>query len=223
MRSKPAMLLGCLAVLLTTGCIEISVGGGSVGVPGSGTLQTEMRQVPDFDKIRILGVGTLDYSHSEELGLVVKTDDNLLPMISTEVEDGVLVIRPIDSISPTELTYEISSPTLNGVTLEGATKVNLDSIASDSLTINVSGASKIDAGGEVNQLIVDVSGASKAELERLSSKTAMLKLSGASKASVYASEAADIEVNGVGKVDVHGNPKNQKQSVSGLGSVDFLN
>ena len=63
------------------------------GIPGSGVIVAESRFVDDFDAISLNGSANLLISVGEPASVTVEIDDNLLDVITTEVDNGCLEIR----------------------------------------------------------------------------------------------------------------------------------
>src|SRR5437870_5172514 len=77
-------------------------------VHGSGNIVTEDRQVSGFDGVSVSGAGELIISQGNVEALRIETDDNLLPLIKSEVHDGRLLIGPRNvNLDPTKsLRYQ---------------------------------------------------------------------------------------------------------------------
>ena len=73
--------------------------------------------------------------------------------------------------------------------------------------LSLSGASKIDIDGDVDSLRLDAVGASKIEAEDLTVKDLHLNVSGASKAEVYVTGTLWAQAAGASKITYHGNPE----------------
>ena len=109
---------------------------------------TETRPVEDFHAISLDGVGTLNFAQDDVTTLTVEAEEDALPLISTEVEDGVLHIRTEWKTSKVisykhPPVYTITSPTLDGLDLRGAGRAVLGRLKSDQLAINVDGAGDV--------------------------------------------------------------------------------
>lgn len=75
---------------------------------GSGDLSTTSRNVSDFDEILLLGSGNVHVDLTGSESLVIEADDNLLPILTSEVINGRLELgssAPYASRSP--ITYSI--------------------------------------------------------------------------------------------------------------------
>lgn len=222
---KLEIVLMLLVLMPLVGC-NISINGltlGNSGIEGSGVEVTEEREIDEFDSITLVGFGAVDLTVGPETFLAVTTDDNLLEVIETTVENGNLKIRPTESIDvKSGLKFKITTPTLAKVKVEGATSLTVNDAAGESLSIDVSGAGKVDGNGDVTNLDLEISGAGSIKLADLKSENTTVEISGAGSASVYASESIDANLSGVGSVKVYGSPATVKKNVSGLGTVKLV-
>ena len=84
---KRTLLFLSLALLLLSGCHH------KFGqATGSGTMKVEKRTVPSFTAVDISGAYNVEIAVQKEPGLEIEGDDNLLPLVTTEVRNGVLEI-----------------------------------------------------------------------------------------------------------------------------------
>lgn len=193
------------------------------GVPGSGVSATETRDVSDFQKVSIEGFGQVNIVVGDEDALSITGDDNLLELIGSTVENGMLTIRPTESINPkSDMVFEISISQLTAVSLSGAANFDIQNATGDSLEIEINGSGNLKASGNIATLAVEVNGASRIDLQQLEAEDATIELNGAASGVVFASKSIDAEINGVGKITVHGNPQDVKKEINGLGRLNVV-
>lgn len=221
------LLVLAAGLVVTTGCqfdINLSDAGVGSGVQGSGNSKTEVRELEDeFSSIQMNGNGTLEVRQGEKTQVTVTGDDNLLELISTRVEDGKLVIEPTESISTSNgLTFAVVAAKVESIVVDGAGSSELIDFEGTKLKLTINGAGNFTGSGTVDSLELEINGAGSAKLSSLKSKSANIVLSGAGNATVFASEASDSEINGVGSVVVYGKPTSKKKSVNGIGSVKYV-
>ena len=74
---------------------------------GSGDLVTETRQVSGFEAVEFSGAGEVEIIQDGTESISIETDDDVMPHVLTEVEDGTLIVRldfeGMISIQPTRL------------------------------------------------------------------------------------------------------------------------
>jgi len=214
---RKATLLVILAALVA-GFSACHIG---KGVKGSGNLKTEKRDLPAFKAIETTGAYQVEVICQKPASFEIETDDNILPLIKTDVRDGVLYITSEKSYNPSRaVTLRISLPELTAVSSRGAGEVTIQDAKSDDLKIESMGAASIKAAGKVKSATISSSGAGDIDANRLQTEKARVTVAGAASVSVYASEQLDVSVSGVGSVTYGGNPKTVNKSVSGIGSVN---
>lgn len=189
-------------------------------VSGSGTMKLEKRDVPAFSAVNISGAFDVEIVVQKEQSLEIEGDDNLLPLIKTEVKNGVLSINNEKSFSTKKaLRVRISVPDLDAISTSGASEFTVTNVKSDEFNIEASGAGSIEISGETKTLEVGMSGAVNLDAKDLKAQKVNITNSGASSADVYASEELRASVSGAGNVDYYGDPKTVSEDTSGAGSI----
>ncbi len=115
-------------------------------VTGSGKMVTQIFDVQDFDQIRLSTSGVLYIEQGDEFNLTIETDDNILPLLSVEVEQGVLTIRtePATTILQREtLIYRVTLPELSALDLSGSAEICVENFEAQSLNVNVRGSGDV--------------------------------------------------------------------------------
>src|SRR6266513_3528707 len=62
------------------------------GIAGSGVRKTEKRELKSFNAIDTAGAYELDVTCQKPASFEIEADDNILPLIKTEVRDGILFV-----------------------------------------------------------------------------------------------------------------------------------
>lgn len=207
-----------LLVAFAAGC---NINGFGKGVRGSGNRQTEKRNVPGFLSVEVSGAFEVEIVARQERSLEVSGDDNILPLVTTEVRGNVLHISTNKSYSVNRpVNVKISVPELEGISSSGASKINVSGIKNAEFEVDSSGASNLSLTGETKQLRIDTSGASNIEAKDLHAQKVEVQSSGAGYVSVYATDQLSASASGAARVDYYGNPSNVSPDVSGAGSVN---
>ena len=189
-------------------------------VSGSGAAKVDKRSMPAFTAVHISGAYEVEIVAQKEQSLVIEGDDNLLPLIKTEVKNGVLEISNEKSFSTkNKLRVRISVQKLDGIETSGASDIIATNVKSDEFKIDTSGASELKVSGEAKTLSVDSSGAGTIDTKDLHAEKADVHTSGAANVEVYATEELSAKVSGAGTVDYYGNPKTVKEDKSGAGVI----
>lgn len=187
---------------------------------GSGNSVSEKRDVGNFSGVEVGGVFEVEIVAQKGFSVEVEADDNLLPLIKTEVSNGVLSISTESDIkSKNAIRLRISAPDIDSIEASGASKVSVADLRNSDLKIDTSGASKVTLTGETENLSVEVSGASSLIAEGLKAENATVNASGASYASVIASERLTADASGASKINHTGTPKSTEKKSSGASSI----
>ena len=190
------------------------------GVHGSGNVASENRDVAGFKSIDVGGVFQVEITAQKDFSVEVLADDNLLPLIKTEVDGGTLRVSTTRRISPTSpIRVRISAPDIDNLQVSGIANVTVNDLNNSSFALDSSGASKIAITGETSKLTIDVSGASKIDAENLNAENASIDASGASKINVNVSGELRSDLSGASKVVYTGTPTSVVTRKSGASSV----
>jgi len=212
-------------------------------VRGSGDIETEERDVSGFHKVYLEGIGNLIITQGDEESLVIEADDNIIPLIKTDVFRHRLTIgfkRGYNFIPISKIKYHLTVIDLDEISLSGAGDVDCDDFNTDRLEFDISGVGDIDfninaervestssgAGditlsGKVDSQEIDISGVGKYDAEELESRECSISLSGAGSVTVNTNEELEISISGVGNVYYVGSP-HVEQDISGLGRVKSI-
>ncbi len=194
------------------------------GVVGSGVRKSEKRDLKSFNAIDTGGAYDVDITCQKPASFEIEADDNLLPLIKTEVRDGVLYVTSERQFHTSKSPFlRITLPDLNSVTTNGAGDVKIADANSNDLTIKSTGAASINAAGKAKSVTISSNGAGSINASGLMAEKAKVDISGAAKVDVYASDQLDVTLSGVGNVNYSGNPKVVNKHVSGFGSVNPKN
>jgi hypothetical protein len=233
------MVIIVASVLAFTSCIYIPIRVNTVH--GSGNIVSETREIKDFEKVSLEGIGNLIIEQGDKESITIEAEDNIIPKIETTVRNGILVIdykRPYFNIIPTkDIKFHLKVKNLSSINLSGAGNVECDKFETDKLKINTSGAGKIkfnvtaidfevdisgagsaELSGKVEEQKIDISGAGNYQAKDLESKNCTISISGIGSATVNATENLDITISGVGNVNYIGSPK-INQEINGPGRI----
>ena len=212
-------------------------------IVGSNNIITQEKQLSVYDRIEVLGSYDVIFTDGEVGKIKIKAPDNILPLIQTEVSDGLLKIGaeknrykvkepiiiyvPVDSrlkqvdIKGSADIYSeknLETKTLN-VGIYGSGDVRL-AVDVSSLALEVVGAGDIRVSGRAKDLSIDISGSGDVDTSKLTAEKAVISISGAGDVSAYVTEDVDVSIMGSGDVTIKGNPKKVKQKINGSGGVN---
>jgi len=222
-----------LAVIITA-CSQL------VGERGNGERVTRTYNLDPYNEIEISGGYEINLVPSESREVILKVDENLVDEINIYVRGDRLIIESERMLfSPKGIMIEIPAHNITELTSSGASNIICnDPLKSDELTIELSGAGKIDLHldvadvsvelsgaalvyleGVARSLDVEMSGAGSVEADGLEVVDCNIDISGVGSALVNVSGSLDAQVSGLGSVEYIGNPKSVKGDVSGVGNV----
>ncbi len=234
-----------LSILLTS-CSVLSNAGVKVITPSNVTI-SENREVSGFNAIEFSTFGKVNIIQGDKESLNISGPDNLVPEISTTVNNGTLVIKTTNNITvPTVgteniMTYTIvvkeltslivsgfgdaqietlTTPSMN-IDMSGAGRIVQNQISTPKLAINLSGAGNIDVSGEAAQATIDISGAGSINAPDLKIQTANVTISGLGSATLWVTDQLTGNISGAGSVSYYGNPQTNTNS-TGLGKFNSL-
>jgi hypothetical protein len=201
------------------GCVY-EYNGGTV-VQGSGHPATQSRAVTGFSAIHVAGSGTVLVDRTGTESLTITADDNLLPMFTSEVKDGVLNLGVAKgkSFQGKAPIYRITVAALRDIESAGSGDVTANKLDGDSLSVKMAGSGDTKLAGQANSLTISVAGSGSVDASMLKAKNATVTIAGSGDVTVNASDTLDARVAGSGDVRYLGSPKLTKK-VSGSGSIE---
>ena len=218
LETEDSMHLKKPVILLTLALSFVSVLS-ACGVRGSGVRKTEKRDLPAFTSIETTGAFEVEVTCQKPASFEIETDDNILPLIQTEVRDGVLHVTTTKHYSASgSILVRINTPDLTSVKSTGAGKFHILDLKNDTFRIDSTGAATVVAEGQSKSVEISSTGAGKIDAHNLRANKADVRVTGAAGVEVNASDELDVSVSGAGRVIYSGNPKVNKH-VSGAGQV----
>ncbi|HEX3761380.1 MAG TPA: head GIN domain-containing protein [Kofleriaceae bacterium] len=201
-----------LALVVLAGCSW-------TGIRGSGNAKTEVRTVPAFSAIDLTGSVDAEIAAGPEAHVEISGDDNIVPLVTTDVHGDRLEIGTRQSIRPNvKLLARITLPRLTAIDLTGSGDITARGLQADHLAIGLGGSGNIRADGTAHDLEIDVRGSGDIAFGQLAAERARVSVSGSGDVDVSAARALDVSISGSGDVTYHGDPE-LKKHVSGSGSV----
>jgi len=188
---------------------------------GSGNVKTASRAVSGYTKVRLAGAGILNIAQTGTESLTISAEDNLLPLLTSDVSDGTLTldVKQGQSITPTKpITYTLTVKQLNALYLSSAATINAVNITTDALQVTCSGAGTLTISGSAQSQSVTISGAGSYNARDFKTSGSTVEISGIGNATVTANQTLNATISGAGTVTYYGSPK-VTQSVSGTGSI----
>lgn len=226
-RRLAAFLFAGLGLLALSGhaATTISVGGESSRVVGSGKLVEVTRSIGEFDRLRVDGPIDVTARADTTAALTLRADDNIEPLITTQVEGGTLIIGLAPKAAFTTrnpLRVTLSFVQLNGIELNGSGDVTAAGIKSDRLRVALRGSGDVTlTGTAASAVTASIAGAGDLSIEG-SATTADLRIAGSGdiKAGTLIARHVEVSIAGSGDARVHAT-ESLKASVSGSGDIRY--
>lgn len=243
MRTRCIPLLGILliAAALISGCIVVDLNGcGKETVKGSGEVVAEERRVSEFKTIKLKGLGRVVLTQGQRHSVTIQTDDNIMPLIETEVQNGQLVISQGNyNLRPTTLDFNITVSHLKGIAISGSGDVigksrfvsdnffakisgsgdiSLELEVTD-LETTISGSGSMNLAGQTDRYDASISGSGKINAFDMHTQNVSLKVSGSGDCKVNATETLNTKISGSGDVFYTGRPRITSK-ISGSGNLE---
>src|SRR5262245_27680132 len=130
--SKLLLPLVIIALLFTAGCHM-----NRHEVKGSGQRVTQKRDISQFTSISTEGAFNIEVVCQKEPSLELEGDDNVLPLISTDVSGSVLKLKNNKGYSVNQpIVVRISVPNIEGLSVSGAGTINISGMKNDRFEID---------------------------------------------------------------------------------------
>lgn len=229
------ILIICLVFIMVTtisSCIKI----------GSGNVISEDRSVSGFSKVLIKGSGNLYIEQGDEESITIEAEDNILPLIKTEVSGNTLTIslKSGTKITTKSMEFHLRVKNLDSISASGSANINCSGLSTENLYIKTSGSGDVDISnliatnididalgsgnytlaGKTDNLKISSSGSSDFSAEDLDSKECTIKNTGSGNLLINVSDYLNGINSGSGNVSYVGNPT-LDLTISGSGKLGY--
>lgn len=211
-------------------------------VQGNGSIKRQARQVTHFTGLALEVPGKLELRMGDSEGVSIETDDNVLPLIETVVENGTLKIRPSKrnlNLKTRNLKIVVNARQIERLALGGSGSIDADTLRaprlnidlggsgdiqvrgleSDTLAVSLGGSGDFKAGeGRARKLSVSIGGSGTVDMGRVQSDSASVSVAGSGEATVWAKSELSMTIAGSGDVNYYGDPRLSK-SIVGSGDA----
>ncbi len=231
-----AALVFCTLLTATlSSCISIRY----VGYKGSGDIVTEERTISGVESVSVSAGMNLHIQQTGTETLKIEAQDNILPLITTEVSDGSLTIRYKSIIlggmatrGPVNIYLTVKD--LNEIRLSSGSRlesqlietqnlaVNLSSgsrgsieVDAKELTVRLSSGSDLRASGTTAYQDINLSSGSRYEADDLISSTAKVNSSSGAAATINVADSLDVNISSGASARYYGSPRVTSNVTSG--------
>ena len=210
-------------------------------IKGKGATVTETRNLSGFDKISLSINADVTYTQDSVYFVEISAQQNVLDVITTEIEGGELKIDSRKWIRKHNgIKIIIHSPDLRKIDLDGSGNfestgmltttgleleisgsgdIRITGLTAGNLDANISGSGNISiSGGAVTNEEAEISGSGDIEMDNLTANISKVKISGSGSVSVWVLNQLNATISGSGDIKYRGNPA-VNTTISGSGSV----
>ena len=219
--------LRLFAILLAAGSMgatamaETSViNGNQPVIQGSGRIVRQGRPIGAFNAIELTGATDVEVRLGSAPSLTLEADDNLLPLLTSEVRRGTLVLGSRGSFRTNHsLRAYVTVPDLRDVHSMGSGDVTLLGVANSALNLTIQGSGDMRAMGRTGHLQAVLQGSGDFNLRDLYVRDASVGVMGSGDATVRVSGSLDASAQGSGDIRYIGHPSALSVHTGGTGDV----
>jgi hypothetical protein len=225
-------------IVVAAGLMACDMSGLGPRLRGSGVEGTERRSVEPFDAVSVGADFDVSIEVGPETSVTLSGDDNLLPIVRTEVTDGTLRIEATRLYDARRgIRVKLTTPSLRAVAVSGSSNVEarpfrasrfrasvsgsgslLAEGEADRLDVSVTGSGDLMLKGSANRVTAAVSGSGDLHLLELRARMVDVSVTGSGSAALLASEQLNASVSGSGEVRYAGTPRVTRR-ITGSGTV----
>ncbi len=210
------------------------------GIKGKGPVQTENRDVRDFHAIQLEVSADVEVSVGETYFVEVQAQENLLPVLKTELKDGALKIYFDENVSYSEsLKIRVSAPAFDAFSIGGSGTIRvLTPIQSEKMDLaiagsgdiyltqgdfgnlktSIAGSGGIELGGKASNMKSEIAGSGDVKAKALTANELNVSISGSGTVTCDIAQTLKAQISGSGDVFYTGEPS-VDADVSGSGKV----
>jgi hypothetical protein len=214
-------------------------------IQGNGSIKKQAREVSKFSGVSFGLPGAMEVRLGATEGITVEADENLLPMIETVVENGVLKVRAIKknmslesrairivvNAREVDRLYQGGSGTIESDALKaqklefklgGSGAINVKGLEAKEVTIAIGGSGNFKAGsGWAQNVSIAIGGSGDVQLGDVKAADVSVSVAGSGQSTVWAKDSLSYTIAGSGDVNYYGDPRISK-SVIGSGGANRL-
>ncbi len=195
-----------------------------VKIAGTGTVLTEQRNVSDFYSVKVMGSTKVYISQGLSFNVSAKAYENILQILQTRVENGVLIIDFKNNSNVTNDNSEvtITMPSISSLTIDGDGSISTLGIFTsiNNLSVSLSGAGSININkATAINYIINISGSGDVNSFGVLAENAIVKINGSGNASLSLTGSLNANISGSGNIYYKGNGVQVTSQIKGSGQV----
>lgn len=225
--------------------INLFNGGGDM-VAGSGKEVAVARQVGAFSALRLDSSVDVQARQGATPSITVHADDNIEPLIETNVDGDTLVVRMKKGTSfrtHHKVVVDVVFTSLTAVQQRGSGDLHIDKISGPkfessisgsgdlqienaqvgAFALSIAGSGDVVISGTADEARFGIAGSGDINARNFPARKVSVSISGSGDAHVNATDAVDARVAGSGDITISGHPHDVSRRVSGSGSIETAN
>jgi len=213
-------------------------------IEGSGLVITDSRNPGDFSRVDLVIPAELEVRQGDTPSLTIEADENILPLITTTINNGKLTIAYTQPcVRPSQpVTIKATAPEIRGLAILGSGAIrSTGTLVADTLDTGITGTGSIDLDVQTSTLTstitgtgteairghalnhqIQIPGAGRVEALGLETRNTSINIIGSGSAEVQVNTSLSIKIIGSGSVVYSGNPVDIQQSITGSGNIQRL-
>jgi hypothetical protein len=229
--------------------LSIHIGNGGIGISingkdqtqGSGKVITQPRALSGYKALRLEGPIDMKLRASANEAVIVQADDNIVPLVETVVDNGVLVVSVKKNAgfhTKNSVLVTVDFKALQAAAIKGSGDMHIDNVQAEqfdasisgsgdmkidqatigTLSVSVAGSGDMTLQGTANTQSISVAGSGNVTAKQLTGKHVAVSVAGSGDVIVNATDTLEATIAGSGDISYMGNPK-LKRSIVGSGEV----
>ena len=189
-------------------------------VQGSGRVVRQNRPVGRFQRIEMLGAEIVEVRLGARPSVVIAADDNVLPLLTSEVRNGTLTLGNRGSYRMRgPVRVWVTTPDIESFVSSGSGDVTIHGVNNARLALAIRGSGNMRATGRTGALELNIYGSGRAQLAGLAARNVNAGLYGSGDATVRATGQLDARVIGSGNLRYVGRPARVRPTRIGSGRI----
>lgn len=191
-------------------------------VRASGERASASYDLSGFEAVHLRGGYDLALVAGKEPAIEISGDKAILEALEVRVADGRLEIGPRDGqrfCDSDGVALMIHLPKLRAITVDGVVDGKLATLDSEEFALTINGAADMTLSGSCGTFSAVTNGAGDIDARDFHCQSASVTVNAAGDMRIYASRSITAAVNGVGSIDIYGNPPEVRKLRAGIGSI----
>ncbi len=187
--------------------------------------ETKTYDYQGFDDIRLQGVYDLEIKVGPDYSITVSGPPERLAKSEIRKFGDQLILSQKNEKRKIKknqgLHAVVTLPSLNNIDLEGVGAIVATGVNSGDFSVDVEGVGSVEVSGTCGNLRASLEGVGSLDASKLKCENVIVSVEGMGSAEVYASESVDADIDGMGSIEVDGDPKDVKKSKSFMSSISI--